>query len=185
MKKRRFFVIGLFLLSIAFSAKVRAQTKADDKKSARIFVQKFYDWYMVLFDQDDPPKKGRLSSQQIVMKHSREFLSDRLRQALETYYRMPSKNDDIGLDFDPFANAQDTGYGYQTGNVKQAGNVFWVDVRDGKKGQPQKSILAADLILTAEVIKERGHWVIANLIYPAGKNKTNLLDLLKDQQKSS
>ncbi len=174
------------MLCTAFSANIKAQAKADDKESARIFVQKFYDWYSVLFDADVPAKKGQLSSQQIVMKHSREFFSDNLRKALTDYYDRPLKegDDDIGLDFDPFIAGQDLGAGLETCDVRQEGNKFWVDVHNVKKGRPKKEILAAGILAVAEVTKENGHWVITNFEYPPAGAKANLLAMLEDQKRT-
>ncbi|HZY35823.1 MAG TPA: hypothetical protein VFE53_04200 [Mucilaginibacter sp.] len=185
MIKRYFLISGLIVLCTAFSANIKAQAKPDDKESARVFVQKFYDWYSVLFDAEPVQKPGKLSSQQIAMKHSREFFSAHLRTALSDYYNRPLKDDeDIGLDFDPFIAGQDLGAGLQTCNVRQEGNRFWVDVHNIKKGQPQKAIQAAEVLAVAEVTKEDGHWVIINFEYPPAGDKANLLAMLEDQKKT-
>ena len=155
---------------------VNAQSSVDDKESARLFVQKFYDWSFPLF-------KANIADQKIIMKHGREFFGQNLRKALETYYNTPTKDGDIGLDFDPFMAGQDFGEGYQTGNVKQVENKFLIDVHDIKNGQSRKAVLASALLVTVEVTKEAGKWAITNFLYPSDLGNTNLLKLLKNQQK--
>jgi hypothetical protein len=183
MNKRSFLVISFVLFCIAFSATVKAQAKVDDKESARLFVQRFYDWSFTLFKAEGSGGDKQLSDQQIIMKHSREFFSNDLRKALVNYYNTPTKDGDIGLDFDPFMAGQDFWEGYETGNVNQAGNKFFVDVHSIKKGEPRKAVLAAELIVIAEVTKESGHWAITNFTYVDGGKKFDLLNLLKDQAK--
>jgi hypothetical protein len=170
------------LLFLTVCADVKAQ-KVDDKESVRVFVQKFYDWYSVLYNADSPGKKTQLSSQQIAMKHGREFFSTDLQKTLTNYYDTPRKDGDIGLDFDPFIAGQDSWPGYETGNVKQEGNKFFVDVHSIEKGGSRKAVLAAQLIVIAEVTKESGLWVITNFTYVDSGSKYNLLALLKNQAK--
>jgi hypothetical protein len=183
MNKKRFSIVNIMALSVIMLSSVNAQSKTDDKESARIFVQKFYDWYSVLYNAEVPGKKTQLSSQQIAMKHSREFFSVNLQKALTNYYDTPAKDGDIGLDFDPFIAGQDSGPGYETGSVKQVGNKSFVDVHSIKKGQPRKAVLAAELIVIAEVTKESGHWVITNFTYVDNGGKYNLLGMLKNLAK--
>ena len=183
MKKKHFLILNMIIPCMVMFLNVNAQSSVEDKESARVFVQKFYTWSFALFKADVPGEKNQLSDQEIIMKHSKEFFGQNLRKALENYYNKPTKDGDIGLDFDPFMAGQDFGEGYQTGNVKQEGNKFLIDVHDIKNGQSRKAVLAAALLVTVEVTKEAGKWTIANFIYPADAGNTTLLQLLKNQQK--
>jgi len=183
MNKKRLSIISFIILCMTTFTNVNAQAKIDDKESARLFVQKFYDWSFGLF-RADIGGNSQLSDQEIIMKHSREFFSQNLRKALEDYYHTPAKDGDIGLDFDPFMAGQDVGEGYQTGNVKQVGNKFLVDVRDIKNGQSRTSVFNAPLLVTVEMTKEQGKWAITNFLYPAELGNNNLLLLLKNEQKN-
>ena len=183
MKKKYFLILNILILSMGIFSKSNAQSSAsiNEKESARLFVQKFYTWSFPLFKAE--PEKNQLSDQEIIMKHSKEFFSQHLRKALENYYGTPRKDGDIGLDFDPFMAGQDYWPGYETGNVKQEGSSFFVDVHSIEKGASRKAVLAAELIVVAEVTKESGQWVIANFIYADSGSKFNLLGMLKNQAK--
>ncbi len=52
---------------MVMSAGINAQPKNDDKESARVFVQKFYDWYNDLYNAETPEKKPS----QFLLKNSR------------------------------------------------------------------------------------------------------------------
>jgi hypothetical protein len=183
MRRKRFLIFSIIVFGTITFLGANAQSKIDEKESARLFVQKFYDWYSALYNADNPGAETQPSSQQVAMKHSREFFSANLQKALTNYYGTPRKDGDIGLDFDPFIAGQDSGPGYETGNIKEAGNKFLVDVHSIKKGETHQAVLAAELIVVAEVTKESGHWVIANFTYVDSGKRYDLLGLLKDQAK--
>jgi hypothetical protein len=129
---------------------------------------------------DEPGNKTPLPYD-LTLKHKPSYLQSTLLDALiadeEAQAKVPG--DIVGLDFDPITNAQDTRSGYQTGDIKQQGDKFFVDVHDIKSGQLQKAILAAPLVLTAEVAKINGQWEFFNFIYPKADGGGNLLDILK------
>jgi hypothetical protein len=184
MIKGNFLVIGLFLLCIAFSANVKAQAKPGDKESARIFVQKFYDWYGALDAAHEPGDKGP-GPMTLSLKHNPPYFESTLRRGIIADRKAQAKvpGELVGLDFDPIINAQDVRSGYQTGNVKQEGDKFFVDVHDIKNGKSRSAILAAELVVTAEVAKIGGHWEFINFVYPKADGGRNLLDVLKGLKK--
>ena len=173
------FTVSLIILNIISFSNVKAQSSVNEKESARVFVQKFYDLYSALYEADIPHSKGP-SSQQIIMKKSNYYFDATLRKSLIEYYYAPVKDDDIGLDFDPFIAGQDSGEGYQTGNVNQIGNNFFVDVHNIHAGKTKKEILAAEIVVITQVVKVNGQWKIANFKYPPFKpNNYNLLSMLE------
>ena len=184
MKKIQFIVLNVIIVSLITFSDVNAQSTVNDKESASIFVQKYYDWYSALYEADTPGSKGPYS-QQIMMKKSGEYFNATLREALIYYYNTPLKDDDIGLDFDPFIAGQDSGAGYQAGNVKQVGNDFFVDVHNIEKGKPKKEILAAEVLVIVEVTKVNGNWKIVNFTYPPFNVKYDLLNMLKGLKQGS
>ena len=114
-----------------------------------------------------------------------ELFDASLRQAiLDDRKAMAKVSDEIvGFDADPFLNAQDTGFTYLAGNVKQTGDKFYVDVHSDLAGKSRKDILAADIAVIAEVVKVNGQWKFTNFIYPSKHGQENLLDILKGLQK--
>lgn len=175
----------MIVLSMVIFSTVKAQSAVVSKESARIFVQKFYDWYAVMDADDNFTKKHNASAFSFTVHRHGEYFDIHLKNALMDYFHTPLKDDEMGLDFDPISAAQDTRTGFQTGNVTQLGNNFFVDVHDVKKGTIRKDILASPIAIVVEVAKVGSVWKIANFIYPAeGKSKqTNLQQLLINLQK--
>jgi len=158
---------------------VKAQSSTDTKESARIFVQKFYDWYAIMDADDGFAKKHNASPFSYTVSKRGSYFETLLRKELVNYFRVPTNDDDIGLDFDPISAAQDTRSGFQTGNVKQVGNKFQVDIHDIKSGRQRKEVLAAELALIAEVTNVNGRWEFSNFIYPSPDGKSDLMSILK------
>ncbi len=164
---------------------LKAQAPANEKANAKAFVQKFYDWYNVLQADEDFTHKHNADPFAFALKERGNYFDIPLRKAITDYFHTPVKRDEIGLDFDPIAAAQDTRSGFQTGNVKQIGNKFLIDLHDLPNGKSEKEILASETFLVVEAIKVGKGWKLANFIYPAkGKTKqTDLLTLLAHQKK--
>jgi len=162
---------------------------SNDKESGRVFVQRFYDWYNQLASSFVPVKKNGVRSPDIIaLKQHSEYFDASLSKAIIDDYDAQSKvrGDIVGLDFDPFLNAQDTGFEYQTGNVKQTGNRFFVDVHCGAKGK-RKETLATKTVVIAEIVKEGTSWKFTNFMYPIDGRQDDLMQMLgtykKDQAK--
>jgi hypothetical protein len=189
MTKRLFSISVIVFITVVFSG-VTAQSKTDDKENARVFVQKFYDWYSVLVSAT-LEKRAKTPPDIVAIKARGYYFDIPLRKALIDDANAQAKvaGEIVGLDFDPFSNAQDTRVGYQTGNVKQLGNTFLVDVHDIEKGKSEKAILAAELVVVAKVVKVNGHWVFTNFIYPSKGGSNDLLSTLrvlrKDRKKTT
>jgi len=181
MKTRHFSVICVVILFVTMFSHVKAQPTADNKEDARIFVQKFYDWYGAL---DAAYKPHQIAPFRVVVNKRAADIDVPLRNAIMHYFNSSLKGADMGLDFDPIIAAQDTRSGFQTGDVKQKGNNFFVDVHDIKSGAPQKSI-SAELILTVEVSKINGQWELVNFIYPPSNGGSNLLMILNNFAKTA
>jgi len=184
MNRKGFSTISIIILCMIAFLIVNAQSKIDDKESARIFVQNFYNWYgkldMANVNGDKNPNPYGLT-----LSHKPAYLDNRLLKALMEDQKAGEESTDgiNGLDFDPFTNAQDVRTGYQTGLVSQKGDKFFVDVHDITSGQSTQAILKADLVATVEVAKVNGHWVFMNILYPKADRGYNLLEILEYQKK--
>jgi hypothetical protein len=179
MKTKHFSVIGAVILCMTMISNAKAQSIVDDKESARVFVQKFYDWYGALDAAHEPGSKTP-SPYILTLKHKPSYLQNTLLNALIADDLAQEKaNEIVGLDFDPFTNAQDTRSGYQTGTVVQKGIYYFIDVHDIKSGLVRNAVLSAPLVLTAEITKINGQWEFFNFIYPKEDGGYNLLDILK------
>jgi Protein of unknown function (DUF3828) len=186
MNKKRFSIVTVIALCmIMFSCENVSQPKTDDRESARVFVQQFYDWYNALYNADTPDKKDVVPAETTALSKKADFFDAPLRTAIIEDQNAQAKvpDDIVGLDSDPFLNAQDIGFSYQTGNVKQSGSTFAVDVHSDMAGKTRKVVLASEIAVVAEVVKVNGKWKFTNFIYPSKDGDTNLLDLLKGFQK--
>jgi hypothetical protein len=175
----------IVLCVLAYSNVNAKAPAADDKESVRLFVQKFYDWYTVLYSKDMSKRKDQSPSDIIAVKQKKEYFDVALSNAIIADNREAAKiTDEIaGLDFDPFLNTQDTGFAYQTGSVKQVGGKFLVDIHSGQTGRSRAAILKSEVAVVAEVIKVNNQWKFTNFIYPSKDGKSDLITILKNLRK--
>jgi hypothetical protein len=185
MKTKHISVIGIIILSMMFM-NAKAQS-SPDKESARIFVQKFYDWYYACISANTPGNKNaKLFTFRNVVIQKPEYFDVSLRKALIDDNEAQSKSNEIvGLDFDPFLNAQDVGLKYTAMRVKQDGDKFLVNVHTTNAAQSNNSVIAFKLAVIAEVIKKDSGWQFVNFIYPSKDGGTNLLSVLDPSGKNS
>jgi hypothetical protein len=184
MKKKHFFILNIIILGMVMLSMMDAQASIDEKESARIFVQNFYDWYTVLYNEEIPGKKA-VPAESTALNKNAEYFDASLRQAIIDDNRAQAKvsGEIVGLDMDPFLAAQDNGFAYQTGTVKQVGDKFFVDIHSDMIGKSRKAILATEVSVIAEVVKVNGHWKFMNFIYPDKNGNSNLRDILKSLRK--
>jgi hypothetical protein len=185
MKKKYFLTISMIVLCAITFPNANAKPSVNDKENVRLFVQQFYDWYTVLYAKDMSLQKNPTPSDLIALKQKRQYFDVSLRNAILEDNRAQAKvTDEItGLDFDPFLNTQDTGFAYQTGNVKQVGNKFYVDIHSDQAGKSRQAILKSEVAVIAEVIKVDTYWIFTNFIYPSKDGKSDLITILKKLRK--
>ena len=165
---------------------VKAQSQLNDKESARVFVQKFYNWYNKLYNNQLTNCKNCENADKFTVEHKPQYFEAKLLRAYIEYFNAePKKADEIiGLDFDPILAAQDVGFDYQTGSVKKVNGRFFIDIHCGQVGKSRMEILKEPIVLNAEVINTDGVWKFANFTYP-NPNGGNLLDMLKTSKKEA
>jgi hypothetical protein len=158
-----------------FGAKAQAPT---DKDGAKAFVQQFYSWYVPLYE------KGKPAADLVALKQKATWFDAAVSNAIKKDYseQPPNAGEILGLDFDPFLSAQDTGFDYQAGSVKQVGNKFLVDIHAGLIGKSKKEILAAETVVIAQVTNVGGHWKFTNFLYPVGGDLLTVLTNLRDDR---
>lgn len=154
------------------SAQSPAQVHQYAERSCRSFVQRFYTWYV--------PKHGL----EDVLKYRRSALTPELYGALKEDLAASAKNPDevVGLDFDPFLNAQDVAERYVLGKVTAKGATFWVGIYgiwSGKKSDKPD--------VTAEVACKEGKCLFVNFHYgktelPENENLLSVLKALKKER---
>lgn len=170
---RLLFSIPLALLVGAAAAGAAPAADANAGQ-ARAFVQEFYTWY-----RDGAVKHNRGSMQ--AMRLRREAFSPELRRAMEADEAASRKHpgEIVGLDFDPFFNAQDIAERFTTGRAYPARRGYRVEVFGTWGGKRNRR---PDVI--PELVRQNGRWVFVNFYYPSPDKPAgpgdNLLDVLRE-----
>jgi hypothetical protein len=115
-------VVAALLLPAAFAG---AQS-ASSVDSARVAVQRFYDWYL--------PRQAKPAGRDMVMYAATNgplaFNAEVVRWLrIDSTARARNRNEIDGLDGDPFLNAQDPCDRYQVQDVTRRNGQVWVNVR--------------------------------------------------------
>ena len=131
----------------------------DSIASAHQFVQQFYDWYAAIADT------ARRQPVWPVLSNRSQFLEADLAAALrgDSIGRVSEKGSREVLDFDPFFGSSNPCKHYEVTDVTGQGGVFKASVRSvcvyagGERGK-----------VVVDLIANRAHWKISNVIYPQG-----------------
>lgn len=147
---------------------------ADTAAAVSAFVQGFYDWY-VLHDTATGELDWRGIRSAITTREAAfdSSLVDALEED-ERAQREDTTGNIVGLEFDPFLNAQDICGRYVAGTVRRDAGGFLVNVFAACGGR--RDSLPN---LVASVAGREGSWVFMNLLYP-GEPATDLRTALAD-----
>src|SRR5579863_9296774 len=166
------------VLFLMLPVQLQALPSADQSatNSVQRFVQGFYDWYVPL-----ALKEGPFPTIDLALKEKSFLFSGALAQALHDDSAARAKSPEwiVGLDGDPFLNAQDPCEQYEAGQATQDGNRYKVEVFricSGKKGE------LPDVI--AELEKKGDSWIFINFYYPGDGDLLTELKLLKKDRES-
>lgn len=147
-------------------------------ESAEEFVQGFYDWYTGELQNEDNQAPDD------ALKSKRWPMSAAIVTALKADEDAQAKSPDdvVGIDFDPYLNAQDTCFPYKTGKVTEAGGFYRVPVFDSNCDDPHPERPT----VIAVVQKHGASWEFVNFVYPgyAGDADSDLLSVLKALKES-
>ena len=164
----------LCMSAVAYAAAPAQATAPAKAPSAQAFVQGFYDWYTGQMQKDE---NGDVMG--AALKSKRWPMSAAIVTALEEDMAAQAKSPDdiVGIDFDPFLNAQDTCFPYKADKVTVANGRYRVEVFDSNCSDPHPEIPT----VIAELEQQKGSWVFVNFIYPGqpGQADSDLLSALK------
>jgi len=177
---------------------VRALSK--DEQSCKEFVQKFYNWQVSLLVDDlfcRDSLKGTRASQEAIQEDEEECkvasafrnaeklsiekeVSPKILHYLKLEEDEQKKEEDPGLDFDPYLNTQDPSPKFVVDSVQVNNNrcdalVHGYDIR----GQKREEIMP-------ELSKKNGDWIIENFHYKFDMNDgkppqdDNLIHMLRE-----
>ena len=150
--------------------------------SSRVFVQSFYDWYVIKKD-----KQPDIRGTEEALKQKKELFDSPLYKELMEDQNAAAKapGELVGLDFDPFVNANGLIYNkYQTGKAICKGTTCRVPIYGIEPGKKQK------FVVEAEVGTKNGRYFFTNFHYgktasPANENLLSLLGELKKERRNT
>lgn len=154
---------------------VRSTGAASPEADAKAFVQKFYDTYL-------PKAQAETSGpawQYVVDHMSADFDADLvagLKEDLAAQAKAPA-DDIVGLDFDPFLDAQDLPERYEVKSVSRKDAKYLADVycvMSGKRSEKPCVI--------PELVQDNGKWRFVNFDYPEGGDLRAVLVALKAER---
>lgn len=167
---------GSILIAIlsAVPAHAASPTAGSDADSAKKFVQEFYAWYL---REEKKDHKEDLST--FAFKTKPQWFSDALIRGLKEDEAAQARDpgEVVGLDFDPFLNAQDVCEPYKTGQVAAEGARYRVEIFGScpEPGSTQPDVIAA-------VEKRNGAWVFVDFYYPGNGDLFSVLAGLKKER---
>ena len=175
-----------FILFCFGAGALQAQTPTTQPSDCGSFVQQFYNWYVA--KQNALTKRNsRESALEVALRDKRSFFSPELVKDLKEDLAASKKSPEeiVGLDFDPFLNAQDIAEHYVVGNVTPKGDHYWVEVFGVWNGQKNSK---PDVV--PELASENGHWIFTNFHYgktdiPVNENLVSILEVLKKDRRKT
>jgi hypothetical protein len=144
----------------------RVVTDWPPAKSAREYVQFFYDWYVPRAAKDG-------AGWQKALKLARWDLSPALARMLEDDAEAQAHCRELnGLEFDPFLGTQEPSSEYRFGASERVGSQFQVKVF-----RAAENVSGSKPDFIAVVARDGDRWYFENFLYP--KENTDLLSILK------
>ena len=172
---RAFLIVAVTaMFVISQHAQADTSKSQSDINSCRDTVQKFYDWYL-----KSVQPTAKTSMTEAAMKAKPSLFDPALREKIVADLRASAKNPSevVGLDFDPFLNAQDDPEKMAVGNATMKGGNCLVEVYRTSHGKRENK--KPDV--TPELALRNGQWTFVNFHYPPGSvpEDNDLLGVLK------
>jgi hypothetical protein len=171
------FSLGLLCATGLARAAGPAPAQDTQAQSAKTFVQGFYDWYTgEMQKNEEGPVADPLKSKRWPFSAA---IVTALRADQEAQAKTPG--DVVGIDFDPYLNAQDTCFPYKAGKVTASGSQYRVELFDSNCSSSHPEIPT----VIAVVERDGASWRFVNFLYPGepGKADSDLLSVLKQLAK--
>lgn len=176
---RHLHVVAGVLVSGLVSAPIGASAAGptSDFKSAPAFVQDFYTWY-----GQEEKLDHHMALSDYAIKTKPRLFSAAILQGLQADEAAQAKVPDevVGLDFDPFLNAQDDCGAYKAGKVRAVGASYRIELFD--HCSDSKPVRPA---VIAVVEKRNGSWVFVDFVYPGDGDLLSVLRSLKQERERS
>lgn len=164
------FILAVGMLMVPITSSKGAP--ASDSSSAKIFVQDFYNMYaQTVFGSE-------ISVAEFANKKKPNLFSNAIKDGLQADEAAQAKYPDyiMGLEFDPFLNAQDTCEPYKTGKVTVVGKIYRVEVYGNGSCEHREE---PDVIAAIE--KQKDSWIFVDFIYPGRGDLFSALEAAKKE----
>ena len=132
---RTFIALMLFFFGVG-ALQAQTPTTSSQSEDCGHFVQQFYNWY-VATETALMKRNGLGSALEVTLREKQSSLSPELLKALKEDLAASKKSpaEIVGLDFDPFLNAQEIAERYLVGKITPKGDHYWVEVFGVWNGQ--------------------------------------------------
>lgn len=172
----------LLLFTLPCSAQAADASGAQEQSlsaSAHQFVEDFYDWYIPMADKD----KGGSYYDISVHWRPRAFSKALVRALKEDQEaEAAAKDGPVGLDFDPFLNAQDICEKNMVGKASINKNTATVEFYEICSGDPQSDKRPT---VIAELVRSDAGWQFTNFKYEDGDLLSTLAALKRERSEDS
>jgi Protein of unknown function (DUF3828) len=182
-------LIALILFSFGVGMlQAQTRTTSSQPQDCGRFVQQFYNWYVA--KENALAKRNSVgveSALEATLREKRSSFSPELVKGLQEDLAASKKSPEevVGLDFDPFLNAQDIAERYLVGKITPKGDHCLVEVFGVWGGKKNSN---PDVV--PELVFENGQWVFTNFHYgktsiPVNENLVSVLQILKKDRKKN
>jgi hypothetical protein len=180
---RKFIALILFCFGVG-ALQAQTPTTPSKPQDCGPFVQQFYNWYVAKVNAL-MKRNSRESALEVTLREKRSSFSPELVKGLKEDLAASKKSpgEIVGLDFDPFLNAQDIAERYLVGNITPKGDHYWVEVFGVWGGQKNSN---PDVV--PELAFENSQWIFTNFHYgktdiPVNENLVSVLQVLKKDRR--
>lgn len=174
MSRSRPIATGAFAALLFAQPTVASSSPCDSgAASARAFASTFYDWYFSNVAAKSLPWSTALEQA------PQSFKPTLLKSLADDAAAQAAADEIVGVDFDPFLNAQDPADSYSIGSATEQNGQCIIQVL-GKIGSH-----APTVNLTAVVTGTPGHWQFENFRYGSAGDLVTILNRLKAERAQS
>jgi hypothetical protein len=176
---RSFITVIACCLFLPCSLQAQAKSPHESSKSARVFVQNFYNWYVPIQGARD-----YRSAWLLILKSKKPMFSQELIEAIGNDIKAQDKSDAeggdiVGIDWDPFLSTQDPAEHYVAGNVYRKAGNYRIAVHRVESG---KKLRKPDVVV--ELAFSDGHWMFINFHTPGNGDLLSALKLLREERQN-
>jgi hypothetical protein len=173
----------LFAISAAPTLPAQAAKQVAEEQSCVLFVQQFYDWYLIRTGPNGKPRPANRSLDDVLRLKPKLLSAELLALLKDDLAASKASSDDIvGLDWDPFLASQDAVSRFHVDAATILNGRCSARVSGVEGGKKREKVVP-------ELASTSGNWIFVNFHYPgqngADENLIDTLKLLRDERKKA